>query len=97
MPPRVQVQPGNPLWIEWLEELVQAEADLAKKSADAYRKAAGSLKACPIIYVHPRQAIELQGVGESTVKYLIKRLHTYCDANGEVFPERALAVYPCQS
>lgn len=51
-------------------------------------QAAKALRACPLTYEHPEQAIELTGVGPMIVGMLVTRLRKHCEQTGEVFPER---------
>lgn len=51
-------------------------------------QAAKALRACPIRFQHPEQAIELTGVGPAVVGLITKRLKKHCDQTGETMPER---------
>jgi crossover junction endonuclease MUS81 len=52
-------------------------------------QAAKALRACPIPFQHPEQAIELTGVGPTVVGLILKRLKKHCQDTGEVMPDRS--------
>ncbi|KAK4056824.1 Crossover junction endonuclease mus81 [Microbotryomycetes sp. JL221] len=85
MPPRLQ--PGNPLWIEWLEELQFQHEQRGAKTASAYKRAAYSFKRCPIEYKHPQDSIELKDIGPYIVKFLTNKLLQHCKATNQDFPQ----------
>ncbi|ORY88022.1 hypothetical protein BCR35DRAFT_324374 [Leucosporidium creatinivorum] len=86
MAPRVQ--PGNPQWMEWIEDVARAHEEKGSKAAQAYKKAARSLGKCPITFSHPDQAQSLDGVGAAVIKILTGKLKEHCERTGEPFPER---------
>lgn len=49
-------------------------------------QAIASLKACPITYAHPSDAIALIGIGPAIIKFLMKKLAAYCEENGLDMP-----------
>ncbi|KAM3080233.1 Crossover junction endonuclease mus81 [Clarireedia jacksonii] len=77
---------GNPLLLEWLEEMVQEASSRGYKSLPTLRKARDSMKACSKMFQHPSEAIELQGVGEKLVKTLTEKLQNFCEENGIAMP-----------
>ncbi|PQE32194.1 crossover junction endonuclease MUS81 protein [Rutstroemia sp. NJR-2017a WRK4] len=79
---------GNPLLLEWLEEMVQEASSRGYKSLPTLRKARDSMKACSKMFQHPSEAIELQGVGEKMVKTLTEKLQKHCADNGIVMPSK---------
>ncbi|KAM0746138.1 hypothetical protein T439DRAFT_307131 [Meredithblackwellia eburnea MCA 4105] len=86
----VKVTPGNPQWIEWLEELVDKTSERGSKAAETYKKGIRSLRSCPIIYEHPEDATALQGIGPKTAEYLMKKIRAQCEITGEDLPRRAV-------
>ncbi|GAA5982197.1 hypothetical protein JCM10908_004779 [Rhodotorula pacifica] len=83
-----KVQPGNPDWVEWVQELVDQAEAASSKAAQTYKKAAHSLKSCPITFRHPEQALQLNGIGPKIVDYLVKKLKAQCDSQGIPMPDR---------
>ncbi|KAL8280622.1 hypothetical protein RQP46_006945 [Phenoliferia psychrophenolica] len=91
MPPRKEkVIPGNPQWIEWIEELADKEEEKGSKAAETYRKGAKALKLHPIPYAHPESASVVTGIGPTTIKYLVKKMEAECERNGTEMPERVV-------
>ncbi|GAA6043817.1 hypothetical protein JCM8097_002064 [Rhodosporidiobolus ruineniae] len=87
MPPRVQ--PGNPDWVEWVDQLASRSEERGEKSAQTYKKAANSLRVCPIPFTHPDEALQLKGVGPKIVQHLVRKLKEQCEKNGTEMPDRA--------
>lgn len=46
MPPKQRVQPGNPLWIEFIEEWIHVAEAKGSKAADTYRKVSTDAPDC---------------------------------------------------
>ena len=82
-------EPGNPLLLEWVTEMLNEANEHGKKSAVAYRKARDSLKACPKVFEHPSEAKELIGIGDKLATILTKRMEAYCKENGLPPPKMA--------
>ncbi|GAA5993016.1 hypothetical protein JCM11641_007925 [Rhodosporidiobolus odoratus] len=87
MPPRLQ--PGNPQWVEWVQQLVDKADERGEKAVQSYKKAANSLRCCPIPFTHPDEALQLTGVGPKVVAHLTKRLKEQCEHDGTEMPDRA--------
>ncbi|GAA5905022.1 hypothetical protein JCM6882_002420 [Rhodosporidiobolus microsporus] len=87
MPPRVQ--PGNPEWLGWMEDLLSKAEERSEKSVQTYKKAVNSLRACPITFSHPDETVQLNGIGPKIVAYLTKKLQEKCEREGLEMPNRA--------
>ncbi|GAA5876587.1 hypothetical protein JCM1840_000818 [Sporobolomyces johnsonii] len=87
MPPKQQ--PGNPEWLEWVEGLAARSEERGEKSSQTYKKAARSLRECPVSFAHPDQALQLSGVGPKIVKYITDKLREKCEKEGLPMPDRA--------
>ncbi|GAA5940091.1 Mus81p [Sporobolomyces koalae] len=78
---------GNPDWVEWVEQLVEKNEEIGSKAANSYKKAAWSLKSCPITFTHPDQALQLDGVGPKVVAHIKRQLEKQCQARGIPVPD----------
>ncbi|GAA5834650.1 hypothetical protein JCM11251_003623 [Rhodosporidiobolus azoricus] len=87
MPPKVQ--PGNPDWLQWVEDLISKAEERGEKSVQTYKKAAHSLRSCPITFAHPDEALQLASVGPKIVAHLTKKLKEKCEKEGVDMPDRA--------
>ncbi|GAA5924700.1 hypothetical protein JCM1841_006389 [Sporobolomyces salmonicolor] len=87
MPPKQQA--GNPEWLEWVEGLAAKSEERGEKSAQTYKKAARSLRECPVSFTHPDQALQLSGVGPKIVKYITDKLREKCEKEGLPMPDPA--------
>ncbi|BGP15634.1 Crossover junction endonuclease mus81 [Rhodosporidiobolus nylandii] len=88
MPPRVQ--PGNPDWVEWVEQLAAKSEERGEKSAQTFKRAAQSLRSCPLAlaFQHPEDALQLKGVGPKIVQHITRKLKEKCEAEGVEMPDR---------
>ncbi|GAA5880976.1 hypothetical protein JCM3774_001493 [Rhodotorula dairenensis] len=83
-----KVQAGNPDWVDWVQELVDQAEAASSKAAQTYKKAAHSLRSCPITFRHPEQALQLNGIGPKIVDHLVKKVKEQCDEQGIPMPDR---------
>ncbi|KAM0787646.1 hypothetical protein ACM66B_003710 [Microbotryomycetes sp. NB124-2] len=81
------VQPGNPLWLEWIEAQVRVYEEKGTDARFHWSKAATSFRKCPKTFSHPSEAIELKGIGKGTIDFLCRKLKAHCEATGEPFPD----------
>lgn len=49
------------------------------------------MKACPLVFQHPSEAQQLNGLGPKLCDRLTDKLRDYCDANGLPMPEHPRA------
>ncbi|CED83006.1 Endonuclease MUS81 [Phaffia rhodozyma] len=82
MPSRPKTVCGNPLFLEWVEEMRGEAEEKGMKSASTYAKAANSLRLCPIKFIHPAQCAQLVGVGPTIIDRLSKKLAAHCKQTG---------------
>lgn len=87
MPPPADC--GNPLLLKWLEEWVVEAQERGYKSLPALKKARDSMKACPMRFDHPSEAVCLNGLGEGLAKRLTDSLEKYCDEMGIAMPKKS--------
>ncbi|SCV74297.1 BQ2448_6729 [Microbotryum intermedium] len=87
MAPRVV--PGNPQWIEWIRTLELAAEEKGSRAANSWAKARRSFEKCPIVFTHPDEALQLEGVGKKTVETLLHNITEECKRAGIPPPERA--------
>ncbi|KDE02997.1 hypothetical protein MVLG_06497 [Microbotryum lychnidis-dioicae p1A1 Lamole] len=87
MAPRVV--PGNPQWIEWIRTLELAAEEKGSRAANSWAKARRSFEKCPIVFNHPDEALQLEGVGRKTVETLLHKITEECRRVGMPLPERA--------
>ena len=57
----------------------------------SFRKAYESMKACPVTFNHPSEAIQLNGFGPKTCADLTEKLKAHCAANGLPTPKKPSA------
>ncbi|CAD6443320.1 a8c3b8af-e3d0-49e4-8065-2a2dcdea57bf-CDS [Sclerotinia trifoliorum] len=86
MPPAADC--GNPLLLKWLEEWVVEAQERGYKSLPTLKKARDSMKACPMRFDHPSEAVCLNGLGEGLAKRLTDSLEKYCDEMGIAMPKK---------
>ncbi|TEY59363.1 hypothetical protein BOTCAL_0194g00010 [Botryotinia calthae] len=86
MPPAAEC--GNPLLLKWLEEWVVEAQERGYKSLPTVKKARDSMKACPMRFDHPSEAVCLNGLGEGLAKRLTDSLEKYCDEMGIAMPKK---------
>ena len=81
------VKPGNPLYVQWIQEWHDDAVPRGPKSASTYKNALKSMKACPVTFHHPSEAGVLHGVGPKICARLAERLEAHCEQNGLVMPQ----------
>lgn len=54
----------------------------------SYKKAYESMKACPLVFQHPSEAQQLNGLGPKLCDRLTEKLKAYCEQNALPMPER---------
>jgi crossover junction endonuclease MUS81 len=88
MPPPPTIQPGNPILVGFLREWYEtAKAQNAKGTA-TYKRAYDSMKACPIAFSHPSEAISLAGLGPKLCERLTTSYEDHCRENGLPLPQK---------
>ncbi|GAA6008525.1 Mus81p [Rhodotorula paludigena] len=83
-----KVQPGNPDWAQWVAELASRSEERGEKSAQTYKRAAHSLKSCPITFTHPDETRQLKGIGPKIIDYIMDKLRAKCEQEGVPMPDR---------
>lgn len=73
---------GNPLFLQWMEEIRDAAREKGSKSAETYSKACRSLEFCPVTYDRPRDLAILAHIGEKTIAQLENRWIEYRKSHG---------------
>ena len=61
--------------------------DTSIANCHSYKKAYQSMKACPLKFDHPKEAIQLNGLGPKLCDRLTDKLKAHCAANGLQMPE----------
>ncbi|PWY80328.1 crossover junction endonuclease mus81 [Aspergillus sclerotioniger CBS 115572] len=79
---------ANPLLLEWIKEWLDQARERNSKGAIVYKKAYDSMKACPLVFQHPSEAQQLNGLGPKLCDRLTEKLKAYCEENGLPMPER---------
>ncbi|KAJ5105874.1 hypothetical protein NUU61_003221 [Penicillium alfredii] len=78
---------ANPLLLGWIKEWLDQARDRNSKGVTVYKKAYESMKACPLVFQHPSQAQQLNGLGPKLCDRLTEKLNAYCHENGLPLPE----------
>ncbi|KAH8695500.1 putative DNA repair protein Mus81 [Talaromyces proteolyticus] len=78
---------ANPLLLGWIKEWLEQARERNSKGFTVYKKAYESMKACPLAFNHPSEAIQLNGLGPKLCDRLTEKLKEYCDQNGLPMPE----------
>ncbi|RAK98294.1 crossover junction endonuclease MUS81 [Aspergillus ibericus CBS 121593] len=78
---------ANPLLLEWIKEWLDQARERNSKGAIVYKKAYDSMKACPLVFQHPSEAQQLNGLGPKLCDRLTEKLKAYCEENGLPMPE----------
>ncbi|EAW09844.1 crossover junction endonuclease MUS81 [Aspergillus clavatus NRRL 1] len=78
---------ANPLLLGWLKEWLDQARERGSKGVTVYKKAYESMKACPLVFQHPSEAQQLNGLGPKLCDRLTDRLKAYCEENGLPMPE----------
>ncbi|KAL6718781.1 Crossover junction endonuclease mus81 [Lecanora helva] len=79
---------ANPLLLEWLKEIYDVAKERDSKGVTTYKRAYESMKACPLTFSHPSEAIQLDGIGPKICDRLTERLKEHCEANGLPPPKK---------
>ncbi|KAF7590118.1 Crossover junction endonuclease mus81 [Aspergillus hancockii] len=78
---------ANPLLLGWIKEWLDQARERSSKGVTVYKKAYESMKACPLVFQHPSEAQQLNGLGPKLCDRLTEKLRTYCAENGLPMPE----------
>ncbi|KAF9349053.1 Crossover junction endonuclease mus81, partial [Mortierella sp. AD094] len=82
----ITMQCGNPLYLEWIGEWMEAARENNNQAYFIYRKAYESMAKYPTRFSHPSEAMCLSGIGEKIVARLEKKLIDYCKDNDLPMP-----------
>ncbi|EED19876.1 DNA repair protein Mus81, putative [Talaromyces stipitatus ATCC 10500] len=78
---------ANPLLLGWIKEWLDQARERNSKGFTVYKKAYESMKACPLEFSHPSEAIQLNGLGPKLCDRLTEKLKEYCEQHGLPMPE----------
>ncbi|KAL2852719.1 ERCC4 domain-containing protein [Aspergillus pseudodeflectus] len=78
---------ANPLLLGWIKEWLDQAREHNSKGFTVYKKAYESMKACPLIFQHPSEALQLNGIGPKLCQRLTDKLKDHCAENGLPMPE----------
>ncbi|KAF4218123.1 hypothetical protein CNMCM8980_000217 [Aspergillus fumigatiaffinis] len=78
---------ANPLLLGWIKEWLDQARERNSKGVTVYKKAYESMKACPLVFQHPSEAQQLNGLGPKLCERLAEKLKAYCEENGLPMPE----------
>ncbi|OJJ44291.1 hypothetical protein ASPZODRAFT_135095 [Penicilliopsis zonata CBS 506.65] len=78
---------ANPLLLGWIKEWLDQARERNSKGVTVYKKAYDSMKACPLVFQHPSEAQQLNGLGPKLCDRLTDKLKAYCNENGLPMPE----------
>ncbi|GFF75886.1 crossover junction endonuclease mus81 [Aspergillus lentulus] len=78
---------ANPLLLGWIKEWLDQARERNSKGLTVYKKAYESMKACPLVFQHPSEAQQLNGLGPKLCERLTEKLKAYCEENGLPMPE----------
>ncbi|PYH93649.1 endonuclease MUS81 [Aspergillus ellipticus CBS 707.79] len=78
---------ANPLLLGWIQEWLDQARERNSKGVIVYKKAYESMKACPLVFQHPSEAQQLNGLGPKLCDRLTEKLKAYCEENGLPMPE----------
>ncbi|PUU79074.1 hypothetical protein B9Z19DRAFT_1082637 [Tuber borchii] len=79
---------ANPLLLGFLKDWYDTARQQNAKGVATYRNAHEAMKACPIPFQHPSEAIQLKGLGPVLCEKLTQALKAYCEANGLPMPNK---------
>ncbi|PWW71734.1 hypothetical protein C7212DRAFT_303145 [Tuber magnatum] len=80
---------ANPLLLGFLKDWYDTARQQNSKGVTTYRNAYEAMRACPIPFQHPSEAIQLKGFGPVLCERLTQALKLYCEANGLPMPKKA--------
>ncbi|KAL9630225.1 MAG: hypothetical protein Q9164_006530 [Protoblastenia rupestris] len=80
---------ANPLLLEWIKEIYDAAKERNTKGVTTYKRAYDSMKACPLTFSHPSEAVQLDGIGPKICDRLTEKLKEHCEANGLPAPKKS--------
>ncbi|KAL4921915.1 ERCC4 domain-containing protein [Aspergillus aurantiobrunneus] len=83
---------ANPLLLGWIKEWLEHARERNTKGFTVYKKAYESMKACPLVFQHPSEAQQLNGLGPKLCERLTDKLKDYCNENGLPMPDDPRAV-----
>ncbi|PTU17617.1 hypothetical protein P175DRAFT_0512327 [Aspergillus ochraceoroseus IBT 24754] len=78
---------ANPLLLGWIKEWLDQARERNTKGVTVYKKAYDSMKACPLVFQHPAEAQQLNGLGPKLCDRLTDKLKEYCAENRLEMPE----------
>ncbi|KAB8230516.1 crossover junction endonuclease MUS81 [Aspergillus alliaceus] len=78
---------ANPLLLGWIKEWLDQAKEHNSKGVTVYKKAYESMKACPLVFQHPSEAQQLNGLGPKLCDRLTDKLKSHCAENGLPMPE----------
>ncbi|PLB53107.1 endonuclease MUS81 [Aspergillus steynii IBT 23096] len=78
---------ANPLLLGWIKEWLDQARERNSKGVTVYKKAYESVKACPLVFQHPSEAQQLNGLGPKLCDRLTEKLKAHCSENGIPMPE----------
>ncbi|KAL9102359.1 MAG: hypothetical protein Q9163_002481 [Psora crenata] len=87
MPANSAASCANPLFLEWIKEIYDLAKERNTKGVTTYKRAYESMKACPLAFSHPSEAIQLDGIGPKICDRLTEKLKEHCEANGLPVPK----------
>ncbi|EGG11949.1 uncharacterized protein MELLADRAFT_59062 [Melampsora larici-populina 98AG31] len=85
MPPK---KGPNSQWADWIVEEANLASEKNSRAADVYNKAARALRACPHLLNHPKEAKDLNGIGDKIVAIITRRLENICRDEDRPFPRQ---------
>ncbi|CUS09478.1 unnamed protein product [Tuber aestivum] len=80
---------ANPLLLGFLKDWYDTASKQNSKGITTYRNAYEAMRACPIPFQHPSEAIQLKGLGPVLCERLTQALKLYCEAHGLPMPKKA--------
>lgn len=79
---------ANPLYAQWLSELIEEPRIANGKALFTYRRALKAIKECKTVIQHASEAEDLNGIGKNICKALEERHNQYCVDNGLPLPKK---------
>ncbi|KAH8424098.1 crossover junction endonuclease MUS81 [Aspergillus melleus] len=78
---------SNPLFLSWIKSWLDEARERNSKGVTVYKKAYESMKSCPLVFQHPSEAQQLNGLGPKLCDRLTEKLKAHCSENGIPMPE----------